>query len=46
VQALHLAVWGGRRYAMLVRLDDVQMRRWAAEMERVCCLTLLTPETP
>lgn len=46
VRALHLAVWGGRRYAMLVRLDDAQMRRWAAEMERLCHLTLLNPETP
>ena len=43
VQALHLAVWGGRRYAMLVGLDDAQMQRWAAEMERACCLALLTP---
>ncbi len=36
VQALHLAVWGGRRYAMLVQLDAAQMRRWADEMERLC----------
>ncbi|MET0333784.1 MAG: TetR/AcrR family transcriptional regulator [Rhizobacter sp.] len=40
VQALHLAVWGGRRYAMLVRLPDAQVREWAAEMERLCILSL------
>ncbi|HEX3140185.1 MAG TPA: TetR/AcrR family transcriptional regulator, partial [Rhizobacter sp.] len=37
VLALHLAVWGGRRYAMLLRLDAAQMQRWAAEMERLVC---------
>jgi len=36
VEALHLAVWGGRRYAMLVRLDEARMRVWAEEMERLC----------
>ncbi|MBX3620505.1 MAG: TetR/AcrR family transcriptional regulator [Rhizobacter sp.] len=45
VQALHLAVWGGRRYAMLVQLGDAPLRRWAAEMERLCRLALLAPET-
>ncbi|MBL0727597.1 TetR/AcrR family transcriptional regulator [Piscinibacter sp. HJYY11] len=40
VQALHLAVWGGRRYAMLVQLDAAQMQAWAAEMERLCCLAV------
>ncbi len=40
VQALHLAVWGGRRYAMLVRLPEPELRAWAAEMERLCCLAL------
>jgi AcrR family transcriptional regulator len=46
VQALHLAVWGGRRYAMLVRLDAIHMRQWAAEMERLCRLAVLNPEGP
>ena len=40
VEALHLAVWGGRRYAMLVRLDDAALRRWADEMERLCAAAL------
>ena len=37
VRALHLAVWGGRRYAMVVGLDAEQMRQWAGEMERLVC---------
>lgn len=40
VEALHLAVWGGRRYAMLVGLDEGGMERWAAEMERLCVAAL------
>lgn len=44
VQALHLAVWGGRRYAMLVRLPEAQMQQWAAEMERLCVLAVCTPQ--
>lgn len=46
VMALHLAVWGGRRYAMLAQLDEVQMRQWAAEMERLCALAVLHPGPP
>lgn len=37
LEALHLAVWGGRRYALLLELDEDAMRRWAAETERLCC---------
>lgn len=40
VEALHLAVWGGRRYAMQVRLDEEHMRQWAAEMELLCVARL------
>lgn len=36
VASLHLAVWGGRRYAALVQLERPQVERWAAEMERLC----------
>lgn len=48
VLALHLAVWGGRRYAMLVQLDDAQTRQWAAEMERLCVAAVLAdaPASP
>lgn len=40
VEALHLAVWGGRRYAMQLRLDHQQMQSWAAEMEALCVARL------
>lgn len=36
VEALHLAVWGGRRYALLVRLDDARLESWAEAMEQLC----------
>lgn len=37
VQALHLAVWGGRRYALLLELGEEEARAWAGEMRGVCC---------
>ena len=37
LEALHLAVWGGRRYALLLELDEAAARQWAAAMERLCC---------
>ncbi len=40
IEALHLAVWGGRRYAMQLRLDAAQLRQWAAEMETMCLARL------
>lgn len=40
VRALHLAVWGGRRYALLLELDERQARQWTAQMERMCCALL------
>ena len=40
LEALHLAVWGGRRYALLIQLDPSRMQRWAAEMERFCQLAI------
>jgi len=36
LEALHLAVWGGRRYAMLVQLDADAKQRWARQMEIFC----------
>ena len=35
-EALFLAVWGGRRYGLLLQLPAPQVRRWAAQMERLC----------
>jgi len=40
IEALHLSVWGGRRYAMLVRLDEPGMVQWAVQTERLCCATV------
>jgi AcrR family transcriptional regulator len=40
VEALHLAVWGGRRYAMTVGLSDADQKRWADEVARMCIATL------
>lgn len=36
VHALVLALWGGRRHALLLQLDLDSARAWAAEMERWC----------
>ncbi|MCJ0762381.1 TetR/AcrR family transcriptional regulator [Variovorax terrae] len=46
LQALHLAVWGGRRYALLVGLQAQEAGRWAAQMERCCLAALQAPEDP
>lgn len=46
VQALHLAVWGGRRYALLVQLDAAQMHQWAQEMEGLCRAAVLAGAHP
>jgi hypothetical protein len=37
---LHLAVWGGRRYALLAQLDAKNVPGWIAEMQRICCAAL------
>lgn len=36
IEALHLAVWGGRRYALLLQLNTDETAAWANEMERLC----------
>ncbi|WP_394243100.1 TetR/AcrR family transcriptional regulator [Halopseudomonas laoshanensis] len=36
IEALHIAVWGGRRYALLLQMDDDYMRQWAEQMEQLC----------
>ncbi|SFQ58022.1 transcriptional regulator, TetR family [Halopseudomonas formosensis] len=40
IEALHLAIWGGRRYAMQLRLDQPRMQQWAAEVEQLCLARL------
>ena len=41
VKALYLAVWGGRRYLLLVQPQDIDAQTWVAEMERLCNAVLL-----
>jgi len=36
IQAMHLSVWGGRRYGLLIGLGDIESAAWAREMERLC----------
>lgn len=40
IEALHLAVWGGRRYALQLRLDEQRMQAWAEQMEALCLARL------
>jgi len=46
LEALHLSVWGGRRYAMLVQLEADRMQAWAASMEHLCLHTLMASNEP
>lgn len=43
IQAMHLAVWGGRRYGLLIGLSEAESIEWASQMERLC-LALLNAE--
>ncbi|MGB6056071.1 MAG: TetR/AcrR family transcriptional regulator [Burkholderiaceae bacterium] len=43
VRALYLSVWGGRRYLLQIGAPPAEMRRWAAEMERLCRLRVSPP---
>ncbi|MBA1277814.1 TetR/AcrR family transcriptional regulator [Stutzerimonas stutzeri] len=36
LEALHLSVWGGRRYAMLVQLEPERINEWVGCMEQLC----------
>ncbi len=40
LEALHLSVWGGRRYAMLVQLEPERINEWAGCMEQLCLGTI------
>ncbi|MFC4261183.1 TetR/AcrR family transcriptional regulator [Marinobacter lacisalsi] len=40
IEALHLAIWGGRRYALQVNLDTSRIESWAEQMERLCVLAM------
>ena len=36
IETLHLSVWGGRRYAIVVGLSPEETRRWAQGLEQQC----------
>jgi len=40
IQAMHLAVWGGRRYGLLIGLDEADSQEWARQMVRLCLASL------
>ena len=40
IQAMHLAVWGGRRYGLLIGLSEAESLEWARQMERLCLALL------
>jgi AcrR family transcriptional regulator len=40
VRALVIAVWGGRRYLMLVQPRDIQLAEWTQQMQRLCIAAL------
>lgn len=44
IEALHLAVWGGRRYALLLQMDEAYMRQWAKQMEKLCLATIIATQ--
>jgi AcrR family transcriptional regulator len=45
-EALFLAVWGGRRYGLLLQLPATQTRQWAAQMERLCVACVAVQTAP
>lgn len=40
LEALHLSVWGGRRYGLQVGLPEATRRAWAAELEQLSVMAL------
>ena len=46
MEALHLSVWGGRRYAMLVQLEADRVREWASCVELLWLDRLAGPVDP
>ncbi len=46
VRSLYLSIWGARRYYwLLVDPPDISADKWAAEMERLCCIVLLSGDS-
>jgi hypothetical protein len=38
---MHLAVWGGRRYGLLIGLSETEAAAWAEEMAQLCLLRII-----
>ncbi|MFZ6045620.1 TetR/AcrR family transcriptional regulator [Pseudomonas sp. CR3202] len=41
IDALFVAVWGGRRYGLTAQLSAQQVEAWLLEMEELCCARIL-----
>ncbi|MDH4580860.1 TetR/AcrR family transcriptional regulator [Pseudomonas sp. BN415] len=41
IDALFIAVWGGRRYGLTAQLSGQQVEAWLLEMEELCCARIL-----
>lgn len=41
IDALFVAVWGGRRYGLTAQLSGPQVEAWLLEMEELCCARIL-----
>ncbi|MCY1426967.1 Bacterial regulatory protein, tetR family [compost metagenome] len=41
IDALFVAVWGGRRYGLIAQLSSQQVEAWLLEMEELCCARIL-----
>ncbi len=41
IDALFVAVWGGRRYGLAAQLSARQVEAWLLEMEELCCARIL-----
>ncbi|GLZ87173.1 hypothetical protein Pres01_32240 [Metapseudomonas resinovorans] len=41
IDALFVAVWGGRRYGLTAQLTAQQVEAWLLEMEELCCARIL-----
>lgn len=45
IAAMHLSVWGGRRYGLLVGLGELELAQWSGQMQALC-LAMALPGRP
>lgn len=45
IAAMHLSVWGGRRYGLLVGLSELELAQWSGQMQALC-LAMALPGRP